>query len=148
MVIEVGDKVVVWNPGTPFAFAKKAETIHVGDTVDVITLSDGTKLPLPRLTLNLDDFVWVLPEWPTPIKFEFGFFDWGALGLGAAVFTIDEVIDCDTVSDPLRSWDANEVSNCWLIPVTGAKKGVRYNIVGFDDGESALGGHVGLSKVG
>lgn len=119
MVVEVGDKVVVWGAGTESAFAKEVEPVEVGDTVDVITLSDGTKIPLPRLELDLDDYVWILPEWDTPLFPIDAPISWGVLPLGAALFTITGVPDCTHLIDSDRSWDENDLSGYLLIPVTG-----------------------------
>jgi hypothetical protein len=129
MVLQVGDKVVVFNVGSDFAFAKKIEPIEVGDKVDVITLSDGTKIPLPRLELKLDDYVFVIPEWDPNFHFDEIPVSWGALPLGAAVFTIS-ARDCHTITDYDREWEPDELANYFLVIISGANKGAVYVIGG------------------
>ena len=117
MVLQVGDKVVVWGAGTESAFAKKVEPVEVGDTVDVVTLSDGTKLSMPRINLDLSDYVWVIPQWDNP-AFPIDMpFSWGVLSLGAAVFTITGK-SCYGVDDDYRSWEENELAGFYLIDVS------------------------------
>ncbi len=115
MVLQEGDKVLVWNAGTDKAFAKKIERPEVGDTVDVITLSDGTKLSLPRINLDLSDFVWAYPKWNSIIDITGGQFEWGILPLGAAIFKITAVPDCWHIEDSLREWNAEDVVGMKLI---------------------------------
>jgi len=132
MPLEVGDKVVVFNPGTEWAFAKKVDPVHVGDKVEVITLSDGTKLPLPRLTLNLNEYVWVLPSWEDPsFNFDRPFW-WDPLPLGAYMYEIASVPDCDTIGDSLRSWTPNQLAGCLLIeiPASGTPPRRIFTITG------------------
>ena len=130
MVLQVGDKVVVWGAGTSSAFAKKIDPIQVGDKVDVITLHDGSKIPLPRLELDLSDYVWCIPEWDTGMDIGNGDFSWGVMPLGAATFTLTDIIDCWHVKDSLREWESS-ISGCLMIMVSGANKGIRYIISSF-----------------
>lgn len=129
MVVEVGDKVVVYGAGTDFAFAQKIEPVKVGDSVNVITLSDGTKLAMPRISLNTDQYVWVIPGWDTPSFIFDRPFWWDPLSLGMGVYTLTEILDCWTARDSARTWNI-DLSNCWLIPVSGENRGTRYNIDG------------------
>ncbi len=119
MVLQVGDKVIVWGAGTDKAFAKKIEHTNVGDKVDVITLSDGTKLSLPRINLDLSDFVWAYPKWNSIMDITNGQFEWGILPLGAAVFKLTGVPNCNQLEDTKREWVAADVVGKWLIIVKG-----------------------------
>ena len=110
MVVQVGDKVLVYEAGTPWAFAKKIETVEVGDKVDVVTLSDGTKLAMPKIEMDLSEYVWVVPEFDTPFNIGDLPFQWGMMPLGAAVFTITSVPDCYHLEDNLREWDPASIS--------------------------------------
>ena len=113
MVLQVGDKVLVYGAGTPWAFAKKIEPLEVGDKCDVVTLSDGTKLAMPKIELDLSEYVWVVPEFDTPFNIGDVPFGWGVMPLGAAVFTVTGVT-CRTIQDSLREWEDNELDGCLL----------------------------------
>ena len=113
MVLQVGDKVLVYGAGTPWAFAKKIEPLEVGDKCDVVTLSDGTKLAMPKIELDLSEYVWVVPEFDTPFNIGDVPFQWGMMPLGAAVFTVTGVT-CRTIQDSLREWEDNELDGCLL----------------------------------
>lgn len=113
MVLQVGDKVLVYGAGTPWAYAKKIEPVKVGDKVDVVTLSDGTKLALPRIALNTDDYVWVIPTWDLPFNIGDIPFSWETIPLGAAVFTVTGVT-CRTIQDTLREWEEHVLDGCML----------------------------------
>lgn len=132
MVVQVGDKVLVYGAGTSWGFAKKIEPLKVGDKVDVVTLSDGTKLAMPKIELNTGEYVWVVPEWDSPFNIGDLPFNWGMLPLGAAVFKVTGVPDCTHLDDSYRSWDSNELSGCWLIPISGvfSKVGLHMIITG------------------
>lgn len=113
MVVQVGDKVLVYGAGTPWAFAKKIEPVEVGDKVDVVTLSDGTKLAMPKIELDLSEYVWVVPEFDTPFNIGDVPFGWGMMPLGAAVFTVTG-LTCRTIQDAMREWEDNELDGCLL----------------------------------
>lgn len=132
MVLQVGDKVLVYGAGTPWAYSKKIEPVQVGDTVDVVTLSDGTKLSMPRISLNTDDYVWVIPTWDLPFNIGDIPFSWETIPLGAAVFTLTDIIDCFTVGDDAREW-SESLAGCYLIVVSGALKGVQFKILYNDE---------------
>lgn len=130
MVVQVGDKVLVYGAGTSWGFAKKIEPLKVGDKVDVVTLSDGTKLAMPKIELDTGEYVWVVPEWDSPFNIGDLPFQWGMIPLGAAVFTITGVPDCTHLDDSYRSWDSNELGGCWLIPISGVfSKAGRHMII-------------------
>jgi len=116
MVLQVGDKVLVYGAGTPWAYAKKIEPVQVGDTVDVVTLSDGTKLAMPKIELDLSEYVWVIPQWDNGFNLGDLPFGWGLMPLGAAVFTLSSVT-CHTATDDLRVWTPGELSGFFLIPL-------------------------------
>lgn len=113
MVLQVGDKVLVYGAGTPWAFAKKIDPLEVGDKCDVVTLSDGTKLAVPKIELDLHEYVWVVPEFDTPFNIGDVPFNWGMMPLGAAVFTVTGVT-CRTIQDSLREWEENDLGGCLL----------------------------------
>lgn len=121
MVVQVGDKVLVYGAGTPWAFAKKIEPVQVGDKVDVVTLSDGTKLAMPKIELDLSDFVWVLPEWDLGFNFGDLPFGWGMMPLGAAVFTISGY-ECFALIDSDRSWEDMSLTGCLIFMLSGMRK--------------------------
>lgn len=130
MVVQVGDKVLVYGAGTPWAFAKQITTPEVGDKVDVVTLSDGTKLAMPKIELDLSEYVWVVPEFDTPFNIGDVPFQWGMMPLGAAVFKVTGVPDCTHLDDSYRSWDSDELTGCWLIPISGVfSKAGRHMII-------------------
>lgn len=130
MVVQVGDKVLVYGAGTPWAFAKQITTPEVGDKVDVVTLSDGTKLAMPKIELDLSEYVWVVPEFDTPFNIGDVPFNWGTMPLGAAVFKVTGVPDCTHLDDSYRSWDSDELTGCWLIPISGVfSKAGRHMII-------------------
>lgn len=152
MVVQVGDKVLVYGAGTPWAFAKKIEPVEVGDKVDVVTLSDGTKLAMPKIELDLSEYVWVVPEFDTPFNIGEVPFQWGMMPLGAAVFTVTSIIDCWTIEDDQREWEGNSLTGCLLLMLSGDAN--RYKlpiqIVGNDSTKLHLGlegshGAVGFS---
>jgi hypothetical protein len=117
MVVQVGDKVLVYGAGTPWSFAKTIAPLEVGDTVDVVTLSDGTKLAMPKIELDLSEYVWVVPEFDTPFNIGDVPFQWGMMPLGAAVFTVTGIA-CHTITDSYREWEADELSGCLLMDLT------------------------------
>jgi len=117
MVVQVGDKVLVYGAGTPWAFAKKIDPVEVGDKVDVVTLSDGTKLAMPKIELDLSEYVWVIPQWDNGFNLGDLPFGWGMMPLGAAVFTVTGVT-CHTVIDNLRKWEPGELAGNVLINIT------------------------------
>jgi hypothetical protein len=131
MTLQVGDKVVVFNAGTDYSRAVKIEPVEVGEKVTVVTLSDGTKIPLPRIDLDLSDYVFVIPKWDLPFKIG-GDISWELMTLGAAVFTITGT-DCTGVFDANREWGETELTNKILIPVTGRWKGHYYRILSYAD---------------
>ena len=133
MVLQVGDKVVVWGAGTDFAFARKVEPLQVGDRVEVITLSDGTKLAMPKIELDLSDYVFVLPEWDPGFDIGGLPFGYGVLPLGAAVFTIADIVDCRSVLDENREWDGGDLTGTQLIILSGNNKSIKYTIQGYYD---------------
>lgn len=118
MVLQVGDRVLVFNAGSEYAFARKAEPVKVGDRVEVFTLSDGTKLALPQISLDIDDYVFVIPEWDPGFDIPAGDFQWGCLPLGAAVFSITRIVDCWSVEDAYREWDLS-LSGCLMLMLSG-----------------------------
>lgn len=135
MVVQVGDKVLVYGAGTPWAFAKKIEPVEVGDKVDVVTLSDGTKLAMPKIELDLSEYVWVVPEFDTPFNIGDVPFQWGMMPLGAAVFTITAVTDCYRLEDSLREWDPAEIIGKKLIVFRSVGRGygtIIFTITGWD----------------
>jgi hypothetical protein len=129
MVLQVGDKVIVYNAGTDHATAVKIDPVQVGDKVSVVTLSDGTKIPLPRIDLDLSDFVWVVPEWEPGVVIGGGDIQYGCLPLGASVFTLTDIIDCWTVEDAFREWESGELAGNKLIPISGTRARYQYQIV-------------------
>jgi hypothetical protein len=138
MTLQVGDKVVVFNSGTDYARAVKWTAPQVGDSVTVITLSDGTKLAMPKLELTTGQYVFVIPTWPggfvigdQPI--------WQLLPLGAAVFSLTRIIDCWSVADDDREWDEGfSLSGMLLIIITGKNRGIRYLISSYQEDVYAL----------
>jgi len=135
MVLQVGDRVVVFAAGSPFAYAKKIEPIAVGDKVDVIPLSDGTKLPLPRLELNTDDYVFLIPVWDDNMDIGGGDYSWELLSLGACVFTVTEVTNCTTLKDENREWEPGQLVGCFLMVASGLRKGAAF-LIGNNDESS------------
>jgi hypothetical protein len=83
MTIEVGDKVIVFNAGSDYSYAKKILPVEVGDKVDVFTLSDGTRIPLPRISLDLSDYVFLVPSIPKlempPLSVVINTIGWGTI---------------------------------------------------------------------
>jgi len=83
MTVEVGDKVIVFNAGSDYSYAKKILPVEVGDKVDVFTLSDGTKIPLPRISLNVSDYVFLVPSIPKlempPLSVVINTVGWGTI---------------------------------------------------------------------
>lgn len=135
MVVQVGDKVLVYGAGTPWAFAKKIEPVEVGDKVDVVTLSDGTKLAMPKIELDLSEYVWVVPEFDTPFNIGDVPFQWGMMPLGAAVFTVTGITDCWCVEDNKREWGGDSsITGCMMIILTGTNKGLQYIISSYNLG--------------
>jgi hypothetical protein len=128
MVLQVGDKVIVWNAGTDKAFAKKIERPEVGDKVDIITLSDGTKLSLPRINLDLSDYVWAFPQWDPGFNISDIPSSWGIIPLGACIFKLTGVPNCYTLADALREWDDRQLAGMLLIMLSGNNQRVRYTI--------------------
>lgn len=120
MTLQVGDKVVVFNAGTDYSRAVKIEPVEVGDKVTVVTLSDGTKIPLPRIDLDLSSYVFVLPKWDLPFRIG-GDISWEMIPLGAAVFTVTG-ISCYFIEDTLREWEAGELTGLYLLMLTGYRK--------------------------
>ena len=128
MTLKVGDKVVAYNAGTPHAMAVKWDPVEVGDKVNVVTLSDGTKIAMPKLEFDLSSYVWVYPEIPTGFDIN-GVFTYGLLPLGAAVFTLTDVLSCYAVQDSDREWeDSDQLAGCWMIILSGTNKGAIYLI--------------------
>jgi len=128
MVVQVGDKVLVYGAGTPWAFAKKIDPVEVGDKVDVVTLSDGTKLAMPKIELDLSEYVWVVPEFDTPFNIGDVPFQWGMMPLGAAVFTVTGT-DINLVIDENREWEPGELSGCYIFFLSGKLRGGALYIV-------------------
>lgn len=125
----------MYGAGTPWAFAKKIEPVQVGDKVDVLTLSDGTKLAMPRIDLDLHDYVWTYPVWDTPFHLDGMPFSWEMMPLGAAVFTLTGVSDCYKLEDILREWDPEDIIGKQLIefrPVGRGYNTIIYTITGWD----------------
>ncbi len=129
MVLQVGDKVVIFNSGTPNAMAVKWEACKVGDKVNVVTLSDGTKIAMPRLELDTRDYVWKYPEIPVDFPFDTDF-TYGVIPLGAAVFKITGVPDCHSLEDDKREWDPDEIIGKLLLVLKG-KEIIDFLIVGY-----------------
>jgi len=120
MTLQVGDKVVVFNAGTDYARAVKIEPVEVGDKVTVVTLSDGTKIPLPRIDLSTSEYVFVIPKWDLPFKIG-GDISWELMTLGAAVFTLTAAA-CHVLTDDQREWTGGELSGCQIRFLTGYLK--------------------------
>jgi len=68
-MVSVGDKVIVFSPGSDFAHAVELTTPEVGDTVTLYQLADNTQIAVPSLTFDLDNYVFVTPS------FQFAGFD-------------------------------------------------------------------------
>lgn len=113
MSLEIGDKVVVFNAGTDYARATKIEPIEVGDTVTVVELSDGTKLPLPRLKIDISDYVFVIPVWDDSFDIN-GPYTYEMLPLGMCVFTVTDV-KCLYLEDIQREWEDGELVGFYFI---------------------------------
>lgn len=129
MVVQVGDKVLVYGAGTSWGFAKKIEPLKVGDKVDVVTLSDGTKLAMPKIELDTGEYVWVVPEWDSPFNIGDVPFQWGMMPLGAAVFTLTDIIDCTHVEDSNRDWGDNfSLAGYYMAILSGENRGWLYKI--------------------
>lgn len=122
MVLQVGDNVLVYGAGTPWAYAKKIEPLNVGDEVDVVTLSDGTKLAMPKINLDLNDYVWVFPEWDIPFNIDDIPYRWGTIPLGACVFTVTGT-GVNLVIDENREWEPGSLAGCYIVFVSGKLKG-------------------------
>ena len=133
MTLEVGDKVVVFNAGTDYARAVKIEPVEVGDKVSVVTLSDGTKIALPRIELDLSDYVFVIPKWDLPFKIG-GDISWELMTLGAAVFTLTAAA-CHVLTDDQREWTGGELSGCQIWFLTGYLKRTYADIIANTDTE-------------
>lgn len=137
MVVQVGDKVLVYGAGTPWAFAKKIDPVEVGDKVDVVTLSDGTKLAMPKIELDLSEYVWVVPEFDTPFNIGDVPFQWGMMPLGAAVYSISDLM-CHTVVDRNRAFEPGELVGKRLIICSGKNRGIVYPIISNTDSEITI----------
>lgn len=133
MVVQVGDKVLVYGAGTPWAFAKKIDPVEVGDKVDVVTLSDGTKLAMPKIELDLSEYVWVVPEFDTPFNIGGVPFRWGMMPLGAAVFSLTRIVNCFKVEDIHREWGDLDLSGCLMIILSGNKAKAIYKIAAYSN---------------
>lgn len=127
MVVQVGDKVLVYGAGTPWSFAKQITTPEVGDKVDVVTLSDGTKLAMPKIELDLSEYVWVVPEFDVPFNIGDVPFQWGMMPLGAAVFVVTDILKCRAVRDALREWDSDALVGFQMVVLK--RNGVIYEII-------------------
>ena len=51
-----------------------------------------------------------------------------------SVFTITSIDDCFRIGDINRRWEPADIIGKYLIPISGTKTGVIYNIAGFSNG--------------